>query len=130
MTNEELDCARAEEAKRICEPHASVITTAARLAREGWTPPVAVRENTAEALHPTIADQAAEIERLRLCLKKANANHEHFERHWYLADSRIEEQAAEIERLREEIKDLMDELAYHGVYPKTRAALQPKEGEK
>jgi hypothetical protein len=28
-----------------------------------------------------------------------------------------EAQAAEIERLREEVKDLIDELAYHGVYP-------------
>ena len=39
------------------------------------------------------------------------------------------EGAAEIERLREEVKSLMDELAYHGVYPDTRAALQPKEGD-
>jgi hypothetical protein len=39
-----------------------------------------------------------------------------------------EESAAQIERLREEVQNLMDELAYHGVYPKTHAALQPKEG--
>ena len=41
--------------------------------------------------------------------------------------ARSQREAAEIERLREEIKDLIDELAYHGVYQKTRAALQPKE---
>ena len=29
----------------------------------------------------------------------------------------VEAQAAEIERLREEVKDLTDELAYHGIYP-------------
>ena len=34
------------------------------------------------------------------------------------AAARIEAQAAEIEKLREEVKDLTDELAYHGVYPK------------
>jgi hypothetical protein len=34
------------------------------------------------------------------------------------AADRIEAQAAENERLREEVQELMDELAYHGVYPK------------
>ena len=38
----------------------------------------------------------------------------------YAAD-RIEAQAAEIERLQEEVKELMDELAYHGVYPRPLA---------
>jgi hypothetical protein len=32
-----------------------------------------------------------------------------------------EAQTAEIERLREEVKELMDELAYHGVYPRPLA---------
>ena len=41
----------------------------------------------------------------------------------------VEQLQAEIDRLREEVKSLMDELAYHGVYPSTRAALQPKKGE-
>lgn len=41
MTPEELDEARAKEAWRLCEesPTLSLATTAARLAREGWTPP-------------------------------------------------------------------------------------------
>jgi hypothetical protein len=49
MTNEELDQARADEAKRLCHPYVSVIKTAARLAREGWTPPVPVDPDLAEA---------------------------------------------------------------------------------
>jgi len=44
MTNEELDKARAQEARRIFDEAPSgvpghVATIAARLAREGWTPP-------------------------------------------------------------------------------------------
>jgi hypothetical protein len=44
MTNEELDRARAQEARRIFDEAPSgvpghVATIAARLAREGWTPP-------------------------------------------------------------------------------------------
>lgn len=38
----------------------------------------------------TIREQAAEIERLTTALKIANANHEHFERHWYLRGDEIE----------------------------------------
>ena len=37
-----------------------------------------------EATEQLIAKQAAEIERLTACLKRANDNHEHFEREWYL----------------------------------------------
>lgn len=39
-------------------------------------------------------EAAGEIKRLRDCLEKANKNHEHFEREWYLRGD-------EIERLRE-----------------------------
>ena len=43
MTNEELDVARAKKAAEIWDPsNGTLATTAARLAREGWTPPVAV----------------------------------------------------------------------------------------
>ncbi len=39
MTNEELDKATADEAWRIMEEGQDVAVIAARLAREGWTPP-------------------------------------------------------------------------------------------
>lgn len=41
MTPEELDEARAREAFRLCseDPNISIVATAARLARENWTPP-------------------------------------------------------------------------------------------
>ena len=48
MTNEELDNARAEEAWKIFK-HENVAAVAARLAREGWTPPVPVDPDLAEA---------------------------------------------------------------------------------
>jgi hypothetical protein len=57
MTDEELDKARAEEARRRRGPGSPLVedaTIAARLAREGWTPPpvdpdlLAVREIVAE----------------------------------------------------------------------------------
>lgn len=35
-------------------------------------------------LEAEVARQTAEIERLTACLKRANDNHEHFEREWYL----------------------------------------------
>ena len=44
------------------------------------------------------SEQQDEIERLTAALKIANANHEHFERHWYLRGD-------EIERLRAELAD-------------------------
>jgi archaellum component FlaC len=53
----------------------------------------------------TIEAQAAEIERLKECLKKANANHEHFEREWYLRGDEVERQAAEIEELYKKWRD-------------------------
>ena len=50
MTNEELDVARAKKAAEIWDPsNGTLATTAARLAREGWTPPVAVDPDIAEA---------------------------------------------------------------------------------
>ena len=51
MTNEELDNARAEEAWNIYnrEHSGDVSAIAARLAREGWTPPVAVDPDLVEA---------------------------------------------------------------------------------
>jgi hypothetical protein len=51
MTNEELDNARAEEAWNIYnrERKGDVSAIAARLAREGWTPPVPVDPDLAEA---------------------------------------------------------------------------------
>lgn len=50
MTNEELDRARAEEAQRLfLDGDELAVVHAARLAREGWTPPVAVDPDIAEA---------------------------------------------------------------------------------
>lgn len=45
---------------------------------------------------------AAEVERLRGCLKKANEQAEHFEREWYLRGD-------EIEKLRTAINQTLDE---------------------
>jgi hypothetical protein len=50
MTNEELDHARATEAARIAGVGCNPAIQAARLAREGWTPPVAVDPDKAEAI--------------------------------------------------------------------------------
>lgn len=41
-----------------------------------------------------------EIRRLRSCLKKTNAQAEHFEREWYLRGDELEQLRAEVERLR------------------------------
>ncbi len=54
MTNEELDQARAEEARKQqydigAKNMLDVLAHAARLAREGWTPPVPVDPDLAEA---------------------------------------------------------------------------------
>lgn len=52
MTNEELDRARVKEAQRLFldgSDESPTILIAARLAREGWTPPVTVDPDLAEA---------------------------------------------------------------------------------
>ena len=49
------------------------------------------------ALEAEVAQQAAEIERLTTCLKKANAQAEHFEREWHLRGDEIERLKAEAE---------------------------------
>ena len=46
-----------------------------------------------------IAEKDAEIARLTECLSKANANHEHFERAWYLRGDVNEALRADAERL-------------------------------
>jgi len=51
----------------------------------GWSNADAINARDA-----TIREQDAEIERLTTALKIANANHEHFERHWYLRGDEIE----------------------------------------
>jgi hypothetical protein len=63
MTNEELDEVRAEEAWNIIkgQEDQDVALIAARLAREGWTPPVAVDPDLAEAKYLA---QTARAERL------------------------------------------------------------------
>jgi hypothetical protein len=50
MTNEELDNARAKEAQRLfLDGDELAVVHAARLAREGWTPPKPVDPDLAEA---------------------------------------------------------------------------------
>lgn len=51
-----------------------------------------------------------ENERLAGALKAANANHEHFEREWYLACDREEALKAEVDRLTANVIDLSDQL--------------------
>ena len=46
-----------------------------------------------------IAEKDAEIARLTECLSKANANHEHFERAWYLRGDEVEALRADAERM-------------------------------
>lgn len=61
MTNEELDNARAEEAQRLfLDGDELAVVHAARLAREGWTPPVAVDPDIAEA--EKLANEYAECD--------------------------------------------------------------------
>lgn len=90
---------------------------------------------TVEQLQATVAEQALEIKRLTGCLAKANANHEHFEREWYLSGDQIASLTAEIERLRSLVEDAYYEGNNDAVYGYGRdwlgsdsaAALQPKE---
>ena len=65
MTNDELDRARAKEAQRLFldgSDESLPILIAARLAREGWTPPAAVDPDIAEAKR--IAENWDEIDEL------------------------------------------------------------------
>ncbi len=61
-----------------------------------------------------IAEKDTEIARLTECLSKANANHEHFERAWYLRGDEIEALRADAERMRELLADANETL--HGNY--------------
>jgi hypothetical protein len=71
MTNEELDEATADEAWRLLDEGQDVALIAARLAREGWTPPepvdpdlVAVREIVAVAFENANSTATAKGARL------------------------------------------------------------------
>jgi hypothetical protein len=71
MTNEELDIARVNEAQRLFldgSDESPTILIAARLAREGWTPPVAVDPDKAEADDLAIWAESNEIFRAQLAL--------------------------------------------------------------
>ncbi len=57
-----------------------------------------------------IAD--GEIERLRVCLSKANEQAEHFEREWYLRGDEIEQLRTELAVSREREARLAAKLAY------------------
>ena len=52
-------------------------------------------------VYGTMIEAADEIERLRERLKRANENHEHFQREWYLRGDKIE-------RLRDELQRIAD----------------------
>jgi hypothetical protein len=49
-------------------------------------------DRTSMPVYTSPPDHTAEIERLTKCLKKANSNHEEFERLWYLATDKIDSQ--------------------------------------
>ena len=67
MTNEELDRARARQAMQTHgDNHALQAQEAARLAREGWTPPVAVDPDLAEAQDLALWAESNEIFRSQL----------------------------------------------------------------
>lgn len=94
---------------------------------------------TVEQLQATVAEQALEIKRLTGCLAKANANHKHFEREWYLSGDQIATLTAAIKRAYVEGFgdgwEVYEEGLSEGVerdlcweHSETRAALQPKEG--
>ena len=115
------------------------------------TNPFKMRQ-TVHAYKGAVAEQAQEIERLTGCLAKANANHEHFEREWYLSGDQIATLTAENERLRRSISlqiafhedliaaDLSDmaadavtvgmvfQTSSRNHIVRLKAALQPKEG--
>lgn len=57
----------------------------------------------------TPADYVAEIERLGAALKAANANHEHFEREWYLRGDEIEGLIHDNARLMESLNGEVNE---------------------
>ncbi len=93
---------------------------------------VAIPDKNGDLIHlattdlRTLLGAVEEIDRLTNCLEKANANHEHFEREWYLQKDKAESQATEIERLRAENEKLarficdfghadLDDMAADGV---------------
>jgi len=64
-----------------------------------------IGERAAQAAQ--IAEKDAEIARLTECLSKANANHEHFERAWYLRGDEVEVLRAERDHARETVENAM-----------------------
>lgn len=110
------------------------------------TDPLKMRQ-TVHTYKGAVAEQALEIKRLTGCLAKANANHEHFEREWYLSGDQIDSLTADNERLKALIirayaegfgdawaiaDDHLNQVAEYDVcwgLSHARAALQPKEGE-
>lgn len=51
-----------------------------------------------------------EVARLKNCLKRANDNHEHFEREWYLRGDEIERLKAQIVRLTTVLNAFVDKI--------------------
>jgi hypothetical protein len=85
MTNEELDDAVALEAVRICEGgkpmglrFRELAQTAARLAREGWTPPPPVDPDVL-AVRVVLADQATNRIARQAYLNGAHDAQTHFQ---------------------------------------------------
>ena len=71
MTNEELDRARVDEAIRTGNGIVgSVALIAARLAREGWTPPEPVDPDLAEAKHIRIYGPSDETAAILAAIKR------------------------------------------------------------
>jgi hypothetical protein len=80
----------ADAARRLCEIIQSY--TLGHAPRFGTTQQ---EEDAATLLRAAVA----EVERLTECLKRANGNHEHFERLWYLEKDQSDQ-------LRERVKEL------------------------
>lgn len=74
-------------------------------------------KDTIARLTAEVAEAKKENERLTGCLKRANDNHEHFEREWYLTKDRAEQAEAAIAAANERadlatgaLRDLMQSL--------------------
>ena len=65
-------------------------------------------DRTSMPVYTSPPDHTAEIERLTKCLKKANSNHEEFERLWYLATDKSDSQKASMRLALEALSNSVD----------------------
>ena len=90
-----IDVLQAAQAQTAAEPPVAIAT--ARLHGDGrWLLNHGAKVETGMELYASPPEHTTEIERLTKCLKKANSNHEEFERLWYLATDKSDSQKASI----------------------------------